>query len=174
MFRLALVALLVTSACRQSLEDDDGGTSVDGTGGRACNVVASNPTCVMADAMPDVSQKLAWIEQNVFGQNCGSSSCHSPAAGGNPAGRLVLTTGSFDKLVNADATFATGRKLVVPGSIKQSYLMVLMHGISLAEAEPSPAPEPSGGRYMPLGSPAVCCQKIDAIGRWIMAGAMNN
>jgi hypothetical protein len=52
--------------------------------------------------------------------------------------------------------------------------MVLLHGISLAEADPSPAPVPSGERYMPLGSPAICCQKIDAIKRWIMAGAMNN
>lgn len=170
MFRLALVALLATSACRESLEDNGG--APDGEGGRACNVVTSNPACVMAEQMTAVP--LTWIEQNIFTPNCGSASCHSPGnGGGNPGGRIVLTTGSYSKLVNVDATFAAGRKLVVPGSINQSYLMVLVHGVALSEAEP-PATAPSGDRYMPLGSPAICCQKIDAIGRWIMAGAMNN
>jgi hypothetical protein len=175
MLRLALVALLATSACRLSLDDENPGTMVDGTGGRACNVVTTNATCVMADSMPAVSQTLTWIEANVFNPNCGTQSCHGTASGGgNPGGRIVLTSGSFAKLVNVDATFASGRKLVVPGSLTQSYLMVLMHGVSLTEAEPSPAPAPSGDRYMPLGSPAICCQKIDAIGRWITAGAMAN
>lgn len=173
MLRLALVALIAMSACRTSLEDEDGGP--DANGGRACMDVTTNQACVNAEMMPAVSQTLTWIEQNVFTSNCGGASCHGPTTGGGPpAGRIVLTTASFGKLVNADATFASGRKLVVPGDINKSYLMVLMHGISLAEADPSPAPSPSGDRYMPLGSPPICCQKIDAIGRWIMAGAMNN
>jgi hypothetical protein len=41
------------------------------------------------------------------------------------------------------------------------------------EAVP-PAPAPRDNLYMPLSSPPVCCQKLDAIERWIMAGAMNN
>jgi hypothetical protein len=173
MLRLALVALIATSACRTSLEDED--DVPDGQGGRECTVVTTNQACVMAEMMPAVSQTLTWIEQNVFTANCGGTSCHGPTTGGGPpAGRIVLTTASFSKLVNVDATFASGRKLVVPGDVNKSYLMVLLHGISLTQADPSPAPVPSGERYMPLGSPAICCQKIDAIGRWIMAGAMSN
>jgi hypothetical protein len=173
MLRFALVALLATSACRISLDEDDDGNP-DG-GGRACTVVTTNQACVNAEMMPAVSQTLSWIEPNIFKPNCGTPSCHGmPAGGGNPTGRLVLETGSYSKLVNADATFATGRKLVVPGSIPQSYLMVLLKAITLQEADPSPAPVPSGDRYMPLGSPPICCQKLDAIGRWITAGAMNN
>ena len=174
MLRLALVVLLATSACRLSLEDD-APTMMGGDGGRGCNVVTTNAACVMADEMPAVSQTLSWIEPNIFTPNCGTTSCHGAVTtGGNPAGRVVLTTGSYSQLVDVDATFASGRKLVVPGSINQSYLMVLVHGITLTEAEPSPAPKPSGDRYMPLGSPAICCQKIDALGRWIAAGALNN
>jgi len=168
MLRLALVALLATSACRTSLEDEP-----DAGAGRACTVVTMNAACVAAEGMPSVT--LTWIEQNVFTPNCGGPSCHGTTTGGGPpVGRLTLTADSHPKLVNADASFATGRKLVVPGSVPQSYLMVIMRGITLAEAEPSPAPAPSGDRYMPLGSPPICCQKLDAIARWITAGALDN
>jgi hypothetical protein len=170
--RLLLVALLVLSACRISLDDDDGGGG-NPDGGRACMVVTTNMDCTNAEAMPAVSGTLSWIEQNVFNKNCQGASCHgTTTTGGPPTGRITLTTGSYSKLVNVDATFATGRKLVVPGSVPQSYLMVILQAITLQEADPSPAPEPSGGRYMPLGSPPICCQKLDAIGRWITAGAM--
>jgi hypothetical protein len=173
MLRLALVALLATSACRISLDKDNGGDGPTDSGPLRCVDVTTNPVCVMAGTLQDVT--LSWIEQNVFTPNCGSASCHAaPTAGGNPAGRIVLTSNSYTQLVNVDATFATGRKLVVPGSVPQSYLMVILRGISLDEADPSPAPEPSGGRYMPLGSPIICCQKLEAMKRWIMAGAMNN
>jgi hypothetical protein len=169
--RLALVALLAISACRISLDDDGGGGGPDG-GDRACTVVTTNPTCVAADTMPTVT--LTWIQQNIFSTNCSSTSCHSPTTGGgNPAGGIILTTGSYNKLVNADTTVATNRKLVIPGDIHQSYLMVILQAIKLSEADPSPAPAPAGG-YMPLSSPPICCQKLDAIGRWIMAGAMDN
>jgi hypothetical protein len=176
MLRFALVALLATSACRLSLEDEGGGGDDGVNPPQQCMVVTTNPACVEAEAsatmVPDVAATLPWIEQNIFNPNCGGASCHgTPAGGGNPTGRLVLTTASHDKLVNADATFAVGRKLVVPGDVPKSYLMVIMRYLSLDEADPSPAPEPTGGRYMPLGSPAICCQKLDAMARWIMAGA---
>jgi hypothetical protein len=174
MLRLALVAaLFATSACRMSLDDDDGGG--DG-GARLCEVVTTNQQCVDAAAMPAVSSKLPWIEANVFSPNCGGTSCHGmPTAGGSPGGRIVLTTASHDKLVNADNMLAPGRKLVVPGSVPQSYLMVIMRHISLAEADPSPAPEPARGQYMPQGlTKPICCQKLDAIAAWINAGAPMN
>ena len=165
MLRLALVALLVTSACRHSLDDND--DSSDGDGARAC-MPADTASCNAADS----NQTLAWIEPNIFEPNCGGASCHGmPAGGGNPFGRIILTTGSHSKLVNVPATFATGRTLVVPGNVAQSYLMVILKHTALEDADPAPAPAPSGDRYMPLGSPPICCQKLDAIARWIEAGA---
>ena len=167
MLRFALVALLVTSACRHSLEDEPAA--------RQCMVVTTSPACVEAESMPEVSSTLGWIEQNIFTPNCGGNSCHGmPAGGGMPTGRVVLTAASHDKLVDVDATFATGRKLVVPGDVAKSYLMVIMRHVPLDEADPAPAPAPSGDRYMPLGSPAICCQKLDAMARWIEAGALDN
>jgi hypothetical protein len=177
MHRFALVgllALLAMSACRMSLEDDDGGDDGgdDMPPGRLCPVITDVASCVAAEGMQQVS--LSWIEQNIFTPNCGTGSCHGvPAGGGVPIGRVVLTTASHDKLVGVDTTFATGRKLVVAGDVPKSYLMVIMKHTRLEEADP-PAPEPVGGRYMPLGTGPICCQKLDAIARWITAGALNN
>lgn len=169
-----LLALLALSACRMSLEDEGGddNTDDDMTGGRLCTVVMDSPSCTAAEGMQTVT--LSWIEQNIFTPNCGTGSCHGvPTAGGSPGGRVVLSTASHDKLVNVDATLATGRKLIVPNDVAKSYLMVIMKHTKLSEADP-PAPEPTGGRYMPLGTGPVCCQKLDAMARWIMAGALNN
>ncbi|HWU90917.1 MAG TPA: hypothetical protein VN253_26810 [Kofleriaceae bacterium] len=167
MLRLALVALVVTSACRYSLEDDGGGAPPDG--GRLCKVIETSMTC--ADAV--THQNLAWIETNVFSPNCGGTSCHGQAP--TPGGRIVLTTASYGKLVGADSQLAPGRKLVIGGSINQSYLMVLLRHISLGEADPAPAPAPpSDPGYMPVNSDPICCQKLDAIARWIEGGAQNN
>ncbi len=169
MLRLSLVALLAISAC----DGGSGGGTPDSGMSRACMVVTSNPACAAAETMPTVT--LGWIEQNVFTPNCGGSSCHGMASGGGaPGGKITLTTDSHAKLVNVDTTLATGRKLVVPNDVPKSYLMVMLRAIPLAEADPAPAPAPSQDRYMPLGSPAICCQKLDAIGRWIMAGALDN
>lgn len=172
MLRLALVALLATSACRLSLEDD--GIAPPPDGGRACMVSTENDQCLEADMDMAASQKLSWIEPNIFNRNCGSTSCHSPTAGGGaPGGTIVLTTESHDKLVNVDTTLAAGRKHVVPGNVAQSYLMVVLRHLPLAEADP-PAPEPRNGLYMPQNTPPICCQKLDAIARWIEAGALND
>jgi hypothetical protein len=173
MLRVALVALLATSACRISLEGDDAASDPDG-GGRKCTVNTANAECAFAEANPAMSQTLTWIEQNVFAKNCNSTACHSPTTGGGmPGGGVVLTTASFDKLVNVDAKLANGYKLVVPGDLAKSYLMVLLQDLPLSQADP-PAPAPRDNLYMPFNSPPICCQKLDAIQRWIMAGAMNN
>jgi hypothetical protein len=168
MLRLALVALIATSACRLSLDDDNDDGAPPTDGGRLCKVVTDVPSCVDATS----NQSLSWIEQNVFSQNCGSPACHSPAAGGGmPSGRIVLTTASHDKLLNATNMLASGVKLVVPNNVNQSYLMVLMRHLTPAQTG---LPAPARDAYMPLGTGPVCCQKLDALERWIMAGAPNN
>lgn len=170
MLRLALVALIATSACRISLEDDGGSGDDMPMPGRLCKVITSSATCVEADN----HQNLAWIEQNIFTPNCGGNSCHGNVP--TPGGRVPLSSMSYAQLVNAESEFAPGRKLVVANNVKQSYLMVLLRHISLTDAEPSPAPAPPmDPGYMPQGTPdPICCQKLDAIARWIERGAPND
>lgn len=167
-FALAAAAVLAAApACRYSLEDEEepiGG----GDGGRLCRTLAV-PACDQAVGQ----QSLSWIEANIFDRNCGTGNCHGNVA--NPGGKIVLSTGSYARLVNVDSAFAPGRKLVVPGNVAQSYLMVLLRHVALGEADPAPAPAPpSDPGYMPPNNEPICCQKMDAIVRWIEAGAPNN
>lgn len=170
MIRLALVVLFATSACRYSLDDESGDGGDDDPSGTQCEINETSATCREAVN----HSNLKWIEQNIFVQNCGGRDCHSTATPA-PGGGLILDVNSHAALVDRDSMFGSGRKLVVPGDVKKSYLMVLIRGIRLDEADPSPAPAPpSDPGYMPVNNLPICCQKIDAIARWIMNGAPND
>jgi hypothetical protein len=56
--------------------------------------------------------------------------------------------------------------------VKSSYLMLMLHDFDPTTATP-PGREPGIG-YMPLGFGSLCCQKLDAVERWITAGAPAN
>ncbi len=166
----AILISLALSGCRTSLDDepDAGG----GSGNRVCKV-STVAACMQAESQ----SSLAWIETNIFQPHCAFSGCHNATA--TTAGRIDLKNSgmSHDDLVNIDSMVAPGRKLVVAGAPKQSYLMILLQQYKPTEMEPTPvAPPPSDIGYMPQGTGNVplCCQKIDAIDRWITAGAMNN
>lgn len=80
-------------------------------------------------------------------------------------------------LVGADSMIATGRKLVVAGAPKQSYLMMMLQLFPPSEMEPPPVAAPPGDiGFMSQGTngAAICCQKLDAIERWVTAGAPAN
>jgi hypothetical protein len=66
------------------------------------------------------------------------------------------------------------RKLVVPNDVKSSYLMLMVRDVPPAMATPPGTAPPGSIGYMPQGSTTLCCQKLDALERWIMAGAPNN
>jgi len=102
---------------------------------------------------------LAWIEANVFVPQC--SSCHG---GAEPDAGLRLTAGqSHHSLVNVvSSTKGTPWVRVKPGSVADSYLMVAL--------DRTPGP-PSSLGFMPLGAPPLCTQMLEAIERWIIAGA---
>ena len=104
---------------------------------------------------------LTWIQDNVFSASCALSRCH---AEDNQAGGLVLATGmSRDYLVNRPSTVQSGWMRVVPGDPAHSYLLVAVGG------EPGTPPE---GSVMPWGGlPMLCSQELDALQRWVAAGA---
>lgn len=166
---IALAVLGVLSACRYTLDDPvefEARTCSDGT----------VPACVEAATHSD----LAWIEANVFNK-CTFSGCHNGAM--TDGGRLDLQpTKSFAALVNKDSEIATGptltgkAKLVVPGEPNHSYLLVMMRSLTPAEFDPPLDNPPGSVGYMPqnAGGAVTCCQKLDALTRWIMDGAQNN
>lgn len=132
-----------------------GGGGGDDGGGPDAGV---SPKCMEATQHDD----LAWIQSNVFSTSCTFSACHkSPATDANG---LVLEAGqSHGELVNQQSVEQSGMMLVVPGQPNQSYLMVALGQIG--------GTLPQDG-VMPLNSPALCGEKLDAIERWILAGAL--
>jgi hypothetical protein len=165
----AVLGSLALAGCRESLDNPP---DADTSGARACKV-GTTAECTMAETQ----SSLAWIETNVFAKSCAFSGCHNATA--TTAGRLDLKNPgmSHDDIVNVDSMIATGRKIVVPGQPKQSYLMIIMQQFKPTEMEPTPvAPPPTDIGFMPQGTNnvPVCCQKLDAIERWITAGALAN
>jgi len=155
-------ALVASAGCRTSLEDDE-----NPTGARACKV-ATTQACMDAEQHDD----LAWIEANVFLPSCAFSGCHN--GGGTVAGQLDLKTPgmSHGELVNVDSAIEAGRKLVVPGAPKDSYLLMIMQQYAPSAMEPPMSAPPPDIGFMPQnGGGALCCQKLDAVERWIAAGA---
>ena len=164
MIRLLAIATLVAS-CRISLETDDTGS--DSTA-RRCTVSTTSPLCMDATMHSD----LAWIERNVFVASCNFPGCHSSAS---DAGKLGLQPGlSHDHLVGVSSKIDSTRKLVVPNDVDASYLMLMLRDVPPAMASPPGSAPPGGIGYMPQGSSGLCCQKLDALERWINAGAPNN
>jgi hypothetical protein len=164
MLRLVLIASLL-AGCRISLEDDPG----DPTGQR-CKVSTTSQSCMDAANHSD----LAWIEQNIFTASCVFSGCHNGAD--TPAGRIDLRAGmSRAHLVDATSQLEPTRKLVVPNDVAASYLMLMLGFVPAAMASPPGGAPPSSVGYMPQGVPdGLCCQKLEALERWINAGAPNN
>lgn len=167
MFRRCLPALvLVLASCRTSLEDTP---DADTSSARVCKV-STVAACVEAETHQD----LAWIEMNVFKPSCAFSGCHNGAA--TTAGRINMDVvgNSHADLVGVDSMIESGRKLVVASQPKQSYLLMIMQQYKPAEMEPPMSAPPTDIGYMPQGTDnvPVCCQKLDAVERWISAGAM--
>lgn len=155
--RLA-VAILFAAACgtepTRSASPDAGLAATDDGGSGS-----GTPLSVCDEAAQH--SDLAWIQTNVFDASCARSSCHVT---GNEAGGLVLEAGkSHDYLVNMPSTVDHGMMRVMPGDPAQSYLLVALGG------EPGMPPE---GTVMPWGGlPMLCAQEVDALERWVTAGA---
>jgi hypothetical protein len=130
-----------------------------------------SPTCLEANDHSD----FTWIQDKVLRTSCANfMACHDST---QPAGNLDLTAANaYAELVNVPSFYFTDWMRVVPGDPDMSYLMVRMR----CHNDPEPdgtgcLPGPlDGGSLMPPNSNKICQQKIDAIVRWIEAGAMND
>ena len=101
---------------------------------------------------------LAWIQAYVFDVSC-TTKCHGDTP---PAAAMSLRPDEARAaMVNVPSHHEPGWVRVVPGSSPSSMLMVEIGG------EPGPPLE----GFMPWGMPKLCNEKIDAIRRWIAAGA---
>jgi hypothetical protein len=165
----AALVLVTISGCRIALEDTVEFSS------RSC-AVSTAAACTDAVTHSD----LKWIEDNIFNK-CTFSGCHNGAA--TDAGRMDLSPGkSHAALVNVDSEIASGdmlmgkAKLVTPMEPSRSYLLVMMRQLSPEQHDPPLIPPPASIGYMPqnAGGVVTCCQKLDALTRWIEEGAQNN
>lgn len=169
--RAVLLAALLghtVLGCRYDLDKAD----VDAnTSGRSCKV-STAAVCMEAETHSD----FTWIKGKIFAANCFGSSCHS---GATASGRRDLTDDPYTSLMGTGtggvkSNLSPVHDLVVPGSPQNSYLYFIIRGVP-PEAGTPPFPEPASNiGYMPMSNSTLCCQKIDAIERWITAGAMND
>jgi hypothetical protein len=148
-----------------------GGGGDDEPPGDMCKV-STSADCSEAPNHSD----LAWIEMNVFAKQCAFSGCHNGSA--TMAGRINMKDpgASHAQLVNITSHLDPGVKLVVAGQPKQSYLLMMLRKYAPDEMDPPMVPPPDDVGFMPQNANGaiVCCQKLDAIERWITAGALND
>lgn len=164
--RLVLGIVLAAAACGTDVRDSqdqntpppdagaDGQMTTTPNDGRPPGDGANLTPCEDAVFHSD----LAWIQANVFDVHC-TEGCHS---GSNPASGMDLSAGvAHASLVGVTSRYDASWKRVVAGSAAQSMLMVQIGG--------EPGPELEG--FMPWNQPRLCNEMVDAIRRWINAGA---
>lgn len=171
--RRSLIALLVVAGC-----------SSDPPKQQMCMDNTIAPVCFQDAPM---HSDFTWIKANIFDKNCFGSACHTSRG----TAKLKLSTDAstqdppvtqdeaYMNLLGADGTGAistidTTRRLVVPMDPHSSYIEFMTQFITGAEATPPASPPPSNIGFMPQANPVLCCQKLEAIDRWIVAGAMND
>ena len=126
-----------------------------------CGGETISPSCREATLHSD----FAWINANILQPSCANfSSCHDAVL---PKEMLDLTTdAAYAELVSVPSQQVPALHLVEPGDPPNSYLM-----IKLGLGAPDPRLADMTG-LMPLGQNDLFCQeKVDAIERWILAGA---
>lgn len=167
MIAQASVALLLCAAC-----GNDTGLAQSSSSPDASSSSSTTPDSHETTVSPDAAMPLticdqakqhsdfAFLQQHIFTPSCATAMCHT---GPEPEVGLNLSEGAaYANLVNKGASTVNGWTRVTPGTIATSYLAV-----SLGRAE---GPPPRDG-YMPLGADPLCLEKLEAIERWILAGA---
>ncbi len=115
------------------------------------------------ETVPDEHSTYHAIQEYIFDKSCVNSACH--AAPRNVAGLNLTYTSSYEELIGQApenrAALASGMKLVDPGNPENSFLLTKLI---------APIAQEHGAR-MPFGSGVLHAGKIDAIRKWITAGA---
>lgn len=147
-FLALTLGILSSAAC----SGDDG----NGDGG----VDAISASCMEATMHSD----LAWLQEKIFTPSCSAFvSCHKGAA--LEAGGLSLEEGQvIPQTVNVDSMLFPQFKRIVPGNPENSYMMIILGKYD------GPL-DPDVGT-MPYNNPKLCNEKLDAVDRWIRAGAL--
>ena len=163
--RAVLLVALLAGGCRYDLDHHEADASVSG---RSCKV-ATVAVCQEADSHSD----FTWIKDKIFAANCFGASCHT---GTTASGKLDLTDDPYLALMGTGAGVMSNldpaHQRIVPGDPANSYLFFILKGTEASSGTPAFAEPPANVGYMPMSNGTLCCQKIDAIDRWITAGAM--
>jgi hypothetical protein len=105
---------------------------------------------------------FTFVQDKIFSVSCAVSGCHDSTT---PSANMDLSAGrAYASLVNVPSSQYSGWMRVVPRSSPQSMLMVQVGGESGPELEGT----------MPWGQPKLCDPLIDAMRRWIVAGAVED
>lgn len=161
--RLTLVASLFTlaSLATAACGGDDDGATADAMPGTADGGTpdATGP-CEEAKTHSD----FTWISQNVLTKSCVFSGCHNAAS--HEEGLDLSSANAFAHIVGVASTQVPAKKLIdgTATDCAQSYLYEKIVGENLKP----------GTVKMPKAQPALCQEKIDAVCRWIAAGAPND
>jgi hypothetical protein len=140
-------------ACMATGCGDDGAPAVD------AGVADATASCLEATMHSD----LEWIQDEILTPGCARfTACHQGRA--LSAAELNLEEGeSRDNMVGVASELFPDYDLVVPGDPENSYLMIILGHYD--------GPVGEGG-LMPYNNPLLCPEKLEAIDRWIEAGAM--
>ena len=113
--------------------------------------------------IPNENSAYHDIQEYIFDKSCANSACH--AAPTNVANLNLTYARSYEDLVGREpenpAAAAAGMKLVDPGNPDNSFLLTKLIGPTGLEQ----------GNRMPIGAGILHNGKIDAVRKWIAAGA---
>jgi len=161
-----MLVLIAVGACGQDAETQpeppDGGATPDGSVAPVDGATDPRPDGAPATVCDEarLHSDFAWLQANVLTPSCATAMCHS---GPDPEVGLSLAAGvAYANLVNKGASTVIGWVRVKPGSVALSYLAVALGRVA--------GPPPRDG-FMPLGADPLCVEKLEAIERWITAGA---
>jgi len=170
--RFALAVIAVAASCRYDLDHAE---FSDAAQLRPCVPNSAAQSCISAEAHSD----FGYVHTAILKPKCTFRGCHNGDP--TPAGKFDFRTAdaAYTHLVGAQSLLDSARSLVVPGNARQSFLLVMMGSYKPSEADPPLSEIPTGDRgkfvgTMPQDAPVMCCQKLDAIERWIGLGAPNN
>ncbi|MCW5954912.1 MAG: hypothetical protein KIT69_21870, partial [Propionibacteriaceae bacterium] len=130
-------------------------------------LVTTQGSAIAAECSNDFPSTFAAIQKVIFeGRGCTSAACHDASASG---GLNLLPDVAYDNLVGRPAETIPGWERVREGEKDRSLLFINVAAKTTPDSFTAPL------RAMPLGAlPALSTNEIEAMRRWIEAGAPRN